>query len=294
MSAELKTPPPLSPRLDDDAFRIGYRYVRNGDDFDMVGLTEEDFLHPLEEDRFMLVDKHSATVAYLRNVLDEVAATEPGLRVLADHRIDWQVEGIRPHGPDLVMFRSFPGDWDTMRGTFLVKDEKAVPLLVIEVTSRETRHVDFGRKYRQLEQVGIPYYLIADIAGSDDDPKLVAFRRTRRGFRPVLEDPTLGIFIPEIDLWFRWSNDRVVAADVDGNDLPGFVELAQLLRRTEFQLDDEKQRADSEQQRADSEQLKATAAEQRASSAEQRADDLMRELAELKVRLTQSKTESGS
>jgi len=314
MSVELQTPSPRSPRLDDDPFRIGCRYVRTVDadgrvTVETVPLTEEDFLHPQEGDRFMLVDQHVRIVEYIRYAIETIARRGLNVRVLSEHRVDWQVKSIKPHGPDVSVFRDFPADWDGVhRGTFPVRDEGAQPLAVIEVTSEATRHTDFEAKYLEYEAAGIPYYVIVDLAGPEESPKVLAFRHTRRGFRPMRPDASHGILLSDLHVWLRWQDGEVVAADEEGNDIPNSLETAELLERTEEQLDAvtlraseamksfeaEKQRAEAEKQRAEAEKQRAEAALLLAEAEKQRADELARELTELKARMAQATTETGS
>ena len=250
-----------NPPADLDPFRIGYRYVKSvGDDGReravMVPLTEEDFLHPQEEDRQMLNDLHTVTVHYLRDAVRLANEGRPGFRVFSDHRIDWQVPGILPHGPDVVAFDNFFTDWDPLRGTLPVRDVGAEVLAVIEVTSEATRATDFEPNFLEFFEAGIPYYVILDAAGPEGFEKVFGYGRGDDGFEPLPRDDRLGTFVPNINLWLRWAGDRFVAATDDGADIPTTLELAGLAAR-------ERQRADD---------------------AIQQLEELRRELAALKAR----------
>ena len=214
-----------------DPFRIGYRYVTavgpDGRERQvMVPLTEEDFLHPQEEDRQLLTDLHTVTVHYLRDAVRIANEGRPGFRVFSDHRIDWQVPGILPHGPDVVAFDNFYAEWDPLRGTLPVRDVGAEVLAVIEVTSEATRATDFEPKFLEYFDAGIPYYVILDAAGPEGFEKVLGYGPGDDGFEPLPRDDRLGVFVPSIDIWLRWAGDRFVAATESGTDIPTALEMA--------------------------------------------------------------------
>lgn len=302
--AEPTTPhrPPTDP--DEDPFRIGYRYAHTvGPDGAktsvMVPLTEEDFLHPQEEDRFLLTDGHSIAVYYLRHAITFACRGRDGLRLFSEHRVDWQAPGIPPHGPDVVVFDRFTAEWDPTVGTLQVADLGLDTLAVIEVTSEATRHVDLDKKFEEFERVGIPYYLVADLAAPNGVPILLAFELADGAYRVMDEDPALGYFVPGVDVWVRLQDERVIVADADGKDIPDSVEMAAELEVVTAALDTVTARADAAAQRADAEKARADAATERADEAAAReadekaradavqatADAFARELAELKAKL---------
>jgi hypothetical protein len=105
--------------------------------------------------------------------------------VLHDVRVAWDHPEIKAHGPDLAVFFGVPEQrhWST----FDVAEEGARPVLVVEVTSPETRsidlvdkldeydhtlsdHLDTARKRRRIRlRFGVRSSALA----------LVLFRRTR-------------------------------------------------------------------------------------------------------------------
>ncbi len=291
-----------------DPFRIGYRYVPGvGPDGVarqvMVPLTEEDFLHPQEEDREMLTDLHTVTVNYLREAIEILHESEPEVRVFTDHRVDWQVPGIAPHGPDVVVFDNFHADWDPLRGTLPVRDLGARVMAVIEVTSEATRATDFEAKFIEYHEAGIPYYVIVDAAGPAGAEKVLAFRRSVEDYKPLPRDAQLGCFLPRVNVWLRWADDRLIATTEAGHDILTGVDLARRADAESQRADEatqvagaEKQRADeaivvaqAEKLRADEATQEAGAEKQRADEATERAEALARELAALKARLNDAK-----
>ena len=142
-----------------DPFRFGWRYLREPgpdvtDPLGRVPLTEHDVLFPQEEDRIMTNDAHVRQLTYLRNALDVTTGGVSGRKVFCDHRTDFSVEGLEPLGPDLVVVDNLP-EWDPMVGTLIIAATGAKPLLVVEVTSENTRKSDIGDKvdfYQALRQ----------------------------------------------------------------------------------------------------------------------------------------------
>ncbi len=259
-----------------DPFRVGYRYVMSvGPDGRerqvMVPLTEEDFLHPQEEDRQMLNALHSDTVSHLSEAIRAVHDGQPGVRVFIDHRIDWQVAGMLPHGPDVVVFDNFFVEWNRLLGTVPVRDVGARILGVFEVTSPSTRGTDLVAKRIEYHEAGIPYYVIVDTAGPVGAEKVLAYRRAATDYVALPRDPDLGCFIPRVNVWLRWVDEDLVVADEAGLDIPTGVHSAR--------------HAKQEAQRADEATLAAVAEKLRADEATRRNDDLARELAALKARL---------
>ncbi len=262
-------------------FHIGTRVICHRDDAgaivdrEYVPLTEEDYLHPQEEDRQMLVDAHVAATDYLRHALRIGLGDRPDLKVFADHRIDWQIEGLKPLGPDIVVFDNFTRTWDPYRATLPVRDFEAKVVAVFEVTSPSTRHIDFEAKFEAFADVGIPYYLIVDTAEPNDEPRILGYRLSRGQYRPMHRDPKLGYMVPPLKMYFRWQDDRVIAADEDGNDIPDGPELAALY--------------EAEAARANAETARADAQTERANVESERAKALAAELTELKARLNEAK-----
>jgi Uma2 family endonuclease len=287
----------------EDPFRIGYRYVHTGQldakgrpESEMVPLTMEDFLHPQEGDRFLLTDNHTLNLAILCNAMEVCVQELPKVKILSDHRIDWQVEGIRPHGPDLVAIENFPIEWNADRGTYPVKDYDSRPLVVVEVTSAETRKGDFETKYLEYEAAGIPYYIIVDVAGPPGAPRILGYRNGRQGFQQMRHHPNLGFLLPSVRMWIRWEEDRVKVADEDGQDILDNVEVHEALKeiqqelgRKNAELDLKNAELALECQRSEHEKQRAENEKQRAEYEKQRADELARELAELKARLDGTK-----
>jgi len=186
-----------------------------------VPLTEEDFLHPQEEDQFMIVDAHAVSHQYLVHAIRYGCRHRTGIRLFSEHRVDWQVPGILPHGPDVVVFDRFTVEWNSTNGTLPVVDLGVDVVAVFEITSKSTRHIDLGDKMDEFELARIPYYLVVDEAAPNGIPELLGFRLIdRTHYREMRRDPALGFMVPQLALWFRYENGRLIVADEDGKDIP--------------------------------------------------------------------------
>ena len=302
-----------------DPFRIGYRYVPavgpDGRERQvMVPLTEEDFLHPQEEDRFMITDAHLTAMIYLRHAIRAANARRADVKVFADHRVDFQIDGLEPLGPDVIAFDNFQTPWNPLLGTVPVDDLGAQPMAVIEVTSPATRAADLTAKPKLYHAAGVPYYVVVDVAGPPEAERILAYRRGVSDYKPLPRDPQLGYFVPRVGVWLRWEDGLVVAANEAGDDIAGPDGMAAELAAAEIraeraeraesfgrwrveaaeqaseaarqQAEAEKLRAEAERDRTEVERRRADAADSRAEAVQVRADELARELAALKARLT--------
>ena len=263
-----ETLPETATKLPDGyPFHIGTRLVNHRDAegnivrHEYVPLTIEDYLHPQEEDKFYVSNRHSITVRYLGHALELNLRDRLRLKTFIEQRVDWQVEGIEPHAPDAVVLDGYSIPYDDMLGTVPVRDLGCVPLAVFEVTSEATRHTDFGEKLDEFLDVGIPYYFAIDVAAPNGAPAILAMQRINDRYRLMPEHPKLGFMLPELKLYFRWEEDRLIVADREGSDIPDSATLG-------AELDASRRRADAETVRADA---------------------LAAELAELKARLTEAK-----
>ena len=117
-TAPISRPAPREP----DPYRYGWRYVRvtrpdGTKAFDQVPLTQDDVLFPEEDDFIVQNTAHNADRGYLDDVFNDRLNDNPTAVVLADCRVDWNIPGVRPLGPDIAVFlgvKRFPADgWDT-------------------------------------------------------------------------------------------------------------------------------------------------------------------------------------
>jgi colicin import membrane protein len=196
MSTVSKSRSPKSskpPKPESDPYRYGWRYVRGvapdgTETFDQVPLTSEDVLFPEEEDFIVQTKAHQGDVRYLGDVFEAQLAGDAAAVVLCDCRVDWNLSGVRPLGPDVAVFFGVKRrrDWST----FNLAAEGARPALVVEVTSPDTRKNDVGPKVKFYHRAKVPLYLIADVTerGDKRSVKLTAYRYAPRGYQKIAPD----------------------------------------------------------------------------------------------------------
>jgi Uma2 family endonuclease len=245
---------------------------------DQVPLTLEDVLFPQEGDFIVQTDPHDNDRAYLKAVFKVRLVLEPEAVVLSDCRVDWNLPGVRPLGPDVVVFlgvkRSI--EW----ATFDVAAEGARPVLVVEVTSPDTRQHDVGPKVRYYHQARVPLYVIADVShrGGKRRLQLIGYRYTRRGYRRIKLDAQGRLALPPVRLTLgitrdpRGGFDRLACYDPEtGQELGDYTAVVQALAEAEERAAaEERARAEETQARAAAEERAAAEAQAR-TAAEERA-----------------------
>src|SRR5918996_4357028 len=93
MSTILTKPKKPSPPTE-DPFRYGWRFVKEttpeGDVIErQVPLTEEDVLHPQEEDFIVNTARHDQIAGYLKFAMQSPYIERQGILVLGNQRVDW-------------------------------------------------------------------------------------------------------------------------------------------------------------------------------------------------------------
>jgi hypothetical protein len=209
---------------DTDKWRYGERYLhRVGPDgsvsYEIVPLKKEDLLFPQEGDRPVLTDDHSCDTHYLFGVLRSRAAKTPGRRVFTDHRIDFEVPGIEPLGPDVLVLDGV-GEWDGSRGTFPVRSMGATTLLGIEVTSPDSRRYDLGEKLDLYYRCAMPWYAIVDRqSGDGHQVRVLAYRASDERYVEVPPDNRGRVWLEPVGLWLGVADRRATFYDKRGRKI---------------------------------------------------------------------------
>jgi Uma2 family endonuclease len=228
--------PPLRPPKS-DPFRYGWRYVRrkgrNGQEvWDQVPLTLEDVLHPKVEDFIEHSTAHERDREYLHNVLE---ARRKSWRkravVLSDCRVAWDIKELRAHGPDVAVIfgvRNPDRDWST----FDVTAEGVRPILVLEITSPETRYNDLVTKVKHYHRAGVKQYVIVD---ADERPEgrqltLIGYRHAPEGYEAMSLDSQGRLPLLGLGLLLMVRGARVVLCDAKtGEELGDYDEVCRAL-----------------------------------------------------------------
>jgi hypothetical protein len=255
-SAAVTTPPPRrGGRLHPAPEPIGERYVRrtrpDGTEYtDVVPLYEIDLLTPEEDDKVMQNPLHVLLMQYLHVALTVLTRGRPGVEVFADCRIDFQIAGMRPLGPDITVVVGATRPYDPSRGTYRVRTCGGRPLLALEVLSDSTWNVDTGPKFGLYHRAGVQHYILIE-RSADGTYAIEAYYWTEAGFEPMEPDASGAFLLPEVGAGLRATGSRVHVVAADGSPLPDYTELTDIRRQIEGELEFERQRADAERQRAD-------------------------------------------
>jgi len=224
--------PAHKPGEEGDPFRFGWRFVWRKDENGLmkqvqVPLTFEDVLHPQEEDFIVQNGPHDTDCHYLKSAVLIALDGRDDVEVLHDVRVDWEVEGVKPHGPDLAVFVNVRKPWKHNGGTFHVKAIGARPLLVIEVTSPTTRAHDIDTKVVEYYKAGVPFYAIVDYYPELEQRQVhvLGYRATPDGYVRVDLNDQERLWLDSVRLWLASAGELAVCFDDLGVRVPSVQEL---------------------------------------------------------------------
>ena len=275
MSTVSDRPARIPPR-EPDPFRYGWRYVRivrpdGTEGLDQVPLTLEDVLHPEVGDFIVQSDPHDSDRAYLKAVSKARLAGESTTVVLSDCRIDFNIPGVKPLGPDVAVFTGVRRR--IMWSTFDVAREGARPVLVIEVTSPDTRSNDVGIKVDYYFRGRVAWYLIADVTIEEEGERrieLILYHRVGRTYRLVPVDDRGWVWLEPVGLWLGQTRDaqggfmRLACYDpATGEEVGDYTAISRALAESQKKLAEESRARKRAERRAQSE-AKARARAERA------------------------------
>jgi hypothetical protein len=174
--------------------------------------------------------------------------------------------------------------------------EGARPLLVVEVTSQDTRQNDVGKKVDFYYRAGIPLYVIADVLEEDDFERrleLIVYRHTPDGYERIKPDERGWIWLEPIGVWLgiapeaRLGYDRLACFDpATGEEIGNYTAISQALEDAETRAAEISQALEAEAHaRADAETRAAEISQALEAEAQARADAEARAaLAEARIR----------
>jgi len=261
--------------------------------FDQVPLTLKDVLFPKTGDFIVQSDGHDNDVSYLKYVFKARLAGDRTAAVLSDCRVDWNLPGVEPLGPDVAVFLGVKRhrDW----ATFDVAAEGARAALVVEVTSPDTRQNDVGDKFAFYHRAKVPLYLIADASdrGDERDLELIGYRYTRRGFRPIPPDENGRIYLKPVNLYVGVTRDRLAGYErlacydpETGEELGDYTALTQACAAALERAQVATHQATAAKRRATAAKRQAAAAKRQAAAEAKRAatEAHVRAAAEARIR----------
>jgi colicin import membrane protein len=192
--------------------------------------------------------------------------------VLSDCRIDWGVEGLGAHGPDIAVFENVRA-WEPTRGTFYVAQLKAKAVLVIEVTSPSTRDLDLNEKVIDYHRAGVPLYAIVDRREAENGQGIgiMGYEATPGGYLRMKVNEMGRLWLDPLQLWLGVEGEQAACFEDGGKRIATYVEVAMRLEAEAQRAEAEAQRAEAEAQRAEAEAQRAEAEARRANAAEAKA-----------------------
>lgn len=277
-------------------FRYVHRIINGKDALVRVPLTLDDIMHPIEDDFVNQCLAHVLICTELFYILSDWLKNRPDLLVLYDSLTYLGSDEDRSYGPDIIVLR----DVHTIpkHGAYKPSKHGGKPVLIVEVTSRSTRHVDISpsdpkrSKYLHYQRLGIPYYLVIDEAHSKGNqaPEIWGYI-LRHGFYSHVTPDRLGRFwIPPIQVSLGPYDTGVAWYNPQGKRILAYTEQREQTEQERARVKKERARVKQERTRAEEAEARAeqerACAEQERSRAEQeraRADALEQELKRLKA-----------
>jgi Uma2 family endonuclease len=294
MSTVSTSGPAKRPPDESDPFRYGWRYVSvrgpdGTDTHDQVPLTLEDVLFPETGDFIVQTDLHDTDSNYLKDVFNARLAGDPHAVAVSDCRVDWNLPGVRPLGPDIAVFFGVKRrkDWATLD----VAAEGARPALVVELTSTGSRQNDVEIKPDFYHRAQVPLYVIADVLEEDEETRhveLIGYRYAPAGYQRIAPDARGWIWLDLLGLWLgvvqdpRLGCDRLACFDAEtGEEIGDYQAISQALAAARAAQAEAEDRAQAEARAREQAEARA----QTEARARQQAEARVRELEETIRRL---------
>jgi Uma2 family endonuclease len=221
-----------------DPFRFGYRLERRTDEAGkevtvQVPMAYEALLHPEEID-FPWQDWHHSEICnYLMTALRVVLRGEDDSVGLCRYRVDWGVAGVKPHKPDVTLFRGVVGKRNRMCETFEAARWGARPAFVLEVASADTRSIDLDDKVAEYHRAGIPFYFIVDACpeGQERRVELVGYRHAPERYARLEPDADGRVWMEPVKLWLAAEGDSVRCFDERNKPILSVLEMHEAIER---------------------------------------------------------------
>jgi Uma2 family endonuclease len=146
--------------------------------------------------------------------------------VLSDMIVDWGVEEVRSHSPDVSVFEDVDTPPVRQQGTFHLAEAGGRCVLVIELVSPHTRDNDVERKRAEYHQVGVPLYILVDQERLDGPRKILAYEYHPEGYVPVPLDARGRLLVGPLGLCLGLKDGWVVCYEtVSGEEVEDYEEL---------------------------------------------------------------------
>lgn len=162
------------------------------------------------------------------------------------------------------------------RRTFKLWQERAVPAVIFEITSKSTRYQDIANKRGLYEYLGVREYILFDPLDEYLEPRLQGFRLGEQSYEPVAPEADGTLYSVELDAVLAADGNLLRVIDARTREtVPTFDEAMD-------QRQNEAERAQAEAERAEAEAERAVAEAKRATRAEEELARLRAEIEQLR------------
>jgi Uma2 family endonuclease len=246
-------------------------------------------LHPQFGDVHVLSDAHGDDCLYLRDVLKARYQGDPSVVVFYDVGIFWDISGLKHHSPDVSVIFGVKRrrEWKS----FHVKTEKVRPVLIIEVTSPDTRVNDVKTKVEQYATAKVPHYVIVDAQEKGERRRVTLTRYRLADGRYERQEPDEQgwVWLEPVGLWLgvrtdsQTGGDRVALFDpATGEEIEDYTALSRARAVAEARAEQAEARAEQAEARAEQAEARAGAEAATRAAAEERVRQLEAELRRLR------------
>ncbi|MCS6812791.1 MAG: Uma2 family endonuclease [Cyanobacteria bacterium] len=262
----------------DELAERGWRYelvtLADGTtDYEMVPLTEDEFVHPQEGYHLPNTTFHDRIIAEARDMLTRRYRERPDVGVFSDLLIEWDSPDMKDHCPDVFVAFGITNKQQN-RGKFIVANEGVRPTFVLEVVSPRYRRADRETKVLHYARTKVQEYVIVDRRRYRTIvlDEVLGYRLVGGAYQPITPDDDGRIFCETVGLWISLQEGHLVMQDgTTGERLLTSDELESIAEQERQRAEQERQRAEQERQRAEQERQRA---EQMAAELQQLHDRL--------------------
>jgi Uma2 family endonuclease len=226
-------------------------------------------------------DWHILALLLLREGLEDFFADRPDVKVASDMFLYYRKgDPSANKAPDTMIIK---GVGKQLRRSFKTWIERAVPCVIIEITSEKTWQEDLGDKRDVYEQLGVKEYFVLDPEAMYLEPPLQGFRLKGKRYVPLAPAADGSLLSKELELRLRAENYMLRLLDAaTGQPVPTRVESWQLAQR---QTELERAEKERERLRAEVERAEKERESLRAEQEKRRADALEAELTRLRAQV---------
>jgi Uma2 family endonuclease len=247
--------------------------------------------YPDSDGRFMgETDYHNESIIQIRQDLEDYFADVDTVYVASNIVMYFKRGDAKARkDPDVLVAKGVKGNHK--RRSYRVWEEKKIPQVLFEISSRRTWRVDVGEKRELYAQIGVKEYFVFDSENRYLNPPLQGFRSMHGKSIPM--EWTNGVLVSK-QLGLNLTTDGEMLRFIDAKTGARLLTRRECIQREQLRADLEKERAELEKTRADGEKARAEFAtgraefeKERAEFEERRANEMAAEVAKLKARLAE-------